>query len=927
MLIVVTQVSTPPVHEENAALPPHQSGEDLGQPLVTNITRWPCRVFRGRTPLLNELRRHLQVEPVLALTGPSGIGKSQVALAYAATPAYQLVWWLRGDSPEVFEAGLAALGQRLAAADTRTRSHAEEVESARAWLLDHDNWLVVIDDAPDASLVLPTVPRGAGHVLITSRIPFPEPGRQNFPIPVLDPQAATEFLLHRTGATDTAGAGRVAAALGFFPLALELAGGYVEQFGTFADYLKLLAGRGPDPGEPGRAVTAAIRISLERIRAVSPAAVELLWLCAFLAPDEIPMDALAPSLGSQGAALRKAAAANRLDQAIGVAWRLALLERQSFGVWMHEQVQRVVRDEVPPAERSAWASAAVATLRTAFPPDPDDPGFRFESERLLPHGFAAADHARGLGVDPAAVASLYHHVGRYHRSRSDLARARVSIELSLALTEGSHGPRHPGLAAPLNDLGWVLRDLAEPAAARACFERALAINEATYGPSHPDVAVTLDNLAQLLYAQGDLPGARAGFDRALAIDVATYGPDHVVVGHLVKSMAGVLGDQQDLAGARAWYERALAIDEMAYGPGHPVVADDLVKLAGVLRDSGELAWARVALERALAINESVYGPADPAVAEVVKRLAGILRDLGDLVGARAGFQRALTIEEMCYGPDHPSVAGIVNNLAVVLRDGGDLHGARAGFERALAIEEAAYGPDHAELVLVVDNLALALQDLGDLAGARAGFDRAFVIDEANFGRDHAAASPVASHRAALLASLPVDVEPEPEPEPELEFVESAPDAVEVLAEPVDSEAGVVETGLLEPEGVVEAVPVPAATPAAETGESSLPAEAQGGGFAHLVEVEVELPVADVGEAGNDAATVGDDASLPASAAMDPGLDTEAAVRREGNEPGLVPEVVAGTQPEAEAGARAEPAAVEPAEPELVVVEREAEPEA
>ena len=827
MLIVVAFTTAHRVEEPNALFPPLEAL--LAPPSrVTNVSRWPCRAFQGRTQLLEDLLRQLKTEPVLALSGPAGVGKSQMALAMASLNTYQLVWWLRADTPEVFEAGCAALGRRLRAAELSPRSHAEDVASARAWLESNDDWLLIVDDVPDPALVTPMLPEGNGHVLITSRSPFSQPGGKNFAVPVLGAYAATEFLLQRTGATDSANAGRVAATLGFLPLALELAGAFVEQYGTFGTYYKLLMAQ--DPGLAGqtwpfdheRAATAACRISLARVRATSPAATELVRLCAFLAPDELPLESLVRGLGPQPAALRKAVSSNRLDEAIGVLWRLSLLERQSYGTWMHRGVQTATRAELPAVEQRTWSAAAVDALRRAFPADPDDVAAAPEFDRLLPHVFAAADLARGLGVEPAATSWLYHQVGRYHRSRSELARARASIEQSLVSAEAAYGPQHPTLAALLNDLGGVLRDLGALAAARACFERALAIYEAAYGPGHPDVVATVDYLAQVLHQLGDLAGARAGYERVLAIDLATYGPDHPAVGDVIGNLAGVLRDQGELIAARAWYERAIAIDQAAYGAGHPAVADGLINLAGVLRDMGEMALARHDFERALGIYEAAYGAANPSVAEVIKKLAGMLRDMGDLAGAQAGFERALAIEEAAVGPNHPIVAGLANNLAVVRRDRGDLLGAQAGFERALAIEEEAFGPGHPEVALVVDNLALALQDLGDFEGARAGFERALAIDEACFGRDHAEASLVAAHLAALDAVIARSTgQAAPAPAAAGSLSEAATD-VEAIEAP-----GVGEGGAVAPAVEAAAPGVEAAPPAFEGAASAVEAAAPG----------------------------------------------------------------------------------------------------
>ena len=83
--------------------------------------------------------------------------------------------------------------------------------------------------------------------------------------------------------------------------------------------------------------------------------------------------------------------------------------------------------------------------------------------------------------------------------------------------EAVHGPDHPDVAASLNNLALILRDLGQPGEARPLLERALAIDEAVYGPDHPEVATDLDNLAMILEDLGQPGTAQQLQERAQAI--------------------------------------------------------------------------------------------------------------------------------------------------------------------------------------------------------------------------------------------------------------------------------------------------------------------------------------------------------------------------------------------------------------------------
>ena len=120
---------------------------------------------------------------------------------------------------------------------------------------------------------------------------------------------SVRFLGERRGeADDDRAADRVADALGDLPPALEQAAAYCEQTGTtlsnYADPLE--QGYGAElwrePRDLERTVAAVWEVSFSKVEADSPACAVLLQFCAFLAPDNIPLDAIRAGAGAAGAA-------------------------------------------------------------------------------------------------------------------------------------------------------------------------------------------------------------------------------------------------------------------------------------------------------------------------------------------------------------------------------------------------------------------------------------------------------------------------------------------------------------------------------------------------------------------------------------------------------------------------------------------------
>ena len=164
-------------------------------------------------------------------------------------------------------------------------------------------------------------------------------------------------------------------------------------------------------------------------------------------------------------------------------------------------------------------------------------------EVLLPHVLAATAHSRDDLLAPGAASAcmwLMDRAGTYLQTQGRYRDAVPLMRRALGIGERVHGPDDRDVAASLNNLATVLRDLGDPAAARPLAERALAIDERALGPEHPDVAIRLSNLALVLQDLGEPAAARPPAERALAIGERVLGPGHPVVEIFERSLAGVL---------------------------------------------------------------------------------------------------------------------------------------------------------------------------------------------------------------------------------------------------------------------------------------------------------------------------------------------------------------------------------------------------
>jgi tetratricopeptide (TPR) repeat protein len=669
---------------------------------LPSVWRVPARNpnFTGREEDLVHMRQAIEAGSrvtVHSIHGMGGVGKTRLAVEYAWAQAgsYDLVWLIIAEKSAAIPDQFTSLARSLGL-EPEVESEALQMQVHGA-LRRLPGWLLIFDNVDEISTikpwlpVVPLPPGTPGHVILTTRRGgFGELG-EVFDVDVLDPEAAVDLMSARVHNIDRAVAAEIATELGWLPLALEQAAAFIDVSEmSAADYLALLKtrtaemlGRGRVAGRDATAAS-VWNLSFERLEQRNPAALQLLDVCAYLAPEAIPLDLFSGQPDLLPSSLAGAAADTlALNDTVAALVDYSLAKRTPSGLQLHRLVQAALRARHMRASRAA---SVAAEPRTKQQPDSHD-GFESlltalrllradlpetiygvpEAWRrwaaLLPHVLTATRHADDLAVGSTGglatmTARLLDRAATYLQVHARLAEARPLAERALAIDEANYGPDHPNVGTDLNTLAWILQDLGDTAAARPLMERALAIDEAAYGSDHPKVAGDLNHLARILFDLRDHAAARPLLERALVIDRATYGPDHLTVGTDMSILSRILYGLGDPDAARPLMERALAIDETAYGPDKPEIATRLGNLASVLRDLGDPAAARPLAESALAIDEAAYGPDHPKVAYRLNSLATILADLRDPADARPLTERALRIAEASYGPDHPRLAWI-----------------------------------------------------------------------------------------------------------------------------------------------------------------------------------------------------------------------------------------------------------------------------
>jgi len=727
----------------------HRQGK---RPAVWHVPLHRNRDFTGREELLTSLREALTsgrpARVTQAIAGLGGVGKTQLALEYVYRHEkdYSAVFWLPAEDSAALAAEYAGLARVLDLPEKDSQDQRVTVAAVHRWLNDNSTWLLVLDNAPEPEGIRQYLPEKCnGHVIITSRHQAWGSVADSLSVPVFPGDKAIEFLLKRTKSKSAAEAGRLAEELGYLPLALEQAAAYIEETAcSMEHYLQALQGGRAEAlkwksktAEYPDSIATTWQVALLRLPALSPVAVELLNLAAFLAPDRIPLDLLLADKSQLPHELAQATGdVVQLDKAKAALRSFSLAEFHGDNMSVHRLVQAVAYDRLGGEKCKALATVAVAIANSAFPERSEDVDTWTVCSRLLPHVLSAVGHARALGLASGALGRLLGQTGLYLHGRAQYPGAEALLRQSLEIREAVFGPEHPDVAESLNNLAIDYAVQGRHAEAEPLLKRALKIWEKKLGPEDTNVLSALNSLAGVCLALGKRAEAEPLMQRSLQIREKILPPGDPSLALSLNNLGGFYILQGEYARAEPLFQRALEIRQNAHGPSHPDVAASLNNLGTLYTRQGRYGEAMPLYQRALNIFEKELGPEHPNVGSALNSLAAVYLNEGNNAEAEPLLQRALTIRKKVLGSENPFVAESLNNLASLYTRQGRYFEAEQLFHQVIEIRTKAFGQAHPDVAASLDSLAEFLRARGRCSEAEPLLQRAVEIAEKVLGQEH-----------------------------------------------------------------------------------------------------------------------------------------------------------------------------------------------
>ncbi len=732
--------------------------------------------FRGRLDLLWQVHSALHdaadnagrpgESPSGALvSGAGGMGKTQLAIEYAVRFADAFpggVFWLRAHGntgPDSGRRRASLVGQLRAFARQLDIGVELELDAIRAVLAgalqrQGKRCLWVVDDLPSGieadELRQWLAPAQLARCLVTTRDRRLLAGLEEVAVDRLEINDARALLTSFEAPTtpdDSVALDQITAALGGFPLALDIAAASIRAIG-FVDFATRLAEAQPEalalaadiapqlPTGHEQSVSRTFDMSFRRL---GKEAKWVLQVACVLAEAPIPPWLLRGALAA-------ALSPDEVRRGIADARAESLLVRQpESGFCIHGLIAQSFAAWTPPQRVDAARQGAVGALLSHL----DGEGQSIRSADWLrswqPHAHALLD---GNSVEQIDLAG---RVAQAELAAGEFESAELTAVSAKEKVERLHR-RHPLRVVCRDTLGTVLF-------ARGLYDQALAELEDALGEA---LRIGTPPWARLRIRakQAQVLGARGCCREQLEVLREVLAEARGVTDlqpSVVIAWQGLLGRALLDDGQVSHAVRVLTSAEAASRSGDPMNQTTLrirLDLGMAFHADGQLQRAETEF-RELAVDcERHLGSAHPATLECRNGLSAVRADLGIDSGEAADVANMVSER---LGAEHPSAWTSQHNHAVGLLERGDLLGAEALLRHVYEQRRSHLGRDHHLTLLTAQLLGEALRLQGKLGEALPLHEQVVSRARAVLGPEHPQTLAARSSLGlALIASGGVD---------------------------------------------------------------------------------------------------------------------------------------------------------------------------
>ncbi|NGX59353.1 MAG: Photosystem I assembly protein Ycf3 [Chlamydiae bacterium] len=626
--------------------------------------------FVGRKELLSKIHAALSKQPVL-LYGHGGVGKSELALAYANEhrSEYSLIFSLRAETPDTLEQSYRELAKLLGVfiENLKPKKIIEKVHSA---LEAQQNWLLIYDN------VATTIPLPKGKILLTSRQPLAHFSPETLAVEVLlfTEDEAVELLQKITGEDKSDAMHQLAARLGCYPLILGQIARYIKRNAhlDIPQYLEDCVARGlglvrMEANERYQQTAEGIFVSL--LNLLNPLDLQWLQICSQLNPDGIPGYFLSEWLEKKHPDIDSDKSRDDIIENLSSKLTILRFNRSGKTFSMHRIFQEILKligetqDGIGPKSSYNQACKLLVILwgKIDFESMKDWGKTQSSVEELYVHSIILIHDPRFDVLSPDDQALFYAKVGMAEERQGKYESALTKYQKTLEIGEGL--PSKPlDKAMILNNIGRCHNKLGQTEAALVTLKIALATLESSREDNTLAYANILINIGICNYHQDDHDLSFKRYQRALDIQIFLL-RDHPDTALSHERIGYYFFSQKKYKDALSSHSKALEMRKrITSGQDHPNIAASLNNMGNCHQYLEEFEVAFRLHQKALKIWRKTLSPNHPDIALGLNSIASDYALKGCFKEAIEFLQQACEIAKRSHGEDHKLTQGYTKRL-------------------------------------------------------------------------------------------------------------------------------------------------------------------------------------------------------------------------------------------------------------------------
>ncbi|KAL1843463.1 hypothetical protein VTJ49DRAFT_1573 [Mycothermus thermophilus] len=758
--------------------------------ILTAVT--PCHMvpgllseaFVGRGPEIEWLRDTLQPEQDerlgmrVGIHGMTGMGKTQLMLKYEAEyrSCYSTQLFLSAPSKKNFQDSLQDVLEALDLPQRDKPDLSAKILGLHNWLLQSQNWLLLIDNVDNESvdLILQLLAPGApGHVIVTSQEPPTN-------------EAVEIFIKHAGIAADAENksvATEIVQALGFLPHAIEQAASYTRVNWLSPEAFLDRYQETPDEILEWDKDYDEKLLVFDSLEKWHPDALAILKAFSLLETESIPVfDEWQRADWTPGFSnvLLSDIFSDRVrrERAIAKLCDLSLVRRMSDQrlLWMHDLTRTTARRLIPPWDMKAWVNEILKVVYHMMPvkeSTAEDRGWvdtclpfamgllrkvelefqtdeyacllalcavcnlRHDAWGLSQEQFEAAlpEYAKYLGLEHPRTLTLMHNHAWAVRNRGNVKTGEAIFRRTWELRSKAVGPGAPETLSALNDLAETIERAGRLKEAEAMFKALWEGYRESTGEGSQETLAAGHNYALCFHNQGRLREAAEVYRDVLSRSAKERVPRDEGTLKTMANYAATLDQDGRSDEASDMYHRALVGYTEILGVNHRLTLRLRVNIASLLKQQGRFKDAEFELLQCVEKAMSLWEIAGVETMAYLYDMGEVWQAKGDLCKARDAYK---TVVDAVKGEmiGHPLVPRWIDSWSTAEREMGHLTLALEKSKLAYELFEGQLGWYDPYTLVAANDYAEALQALGEYPQAWGLYTRCLGSFSSLLGKDH-----------------------------------------------------------------------------------------------------------------------------------------------------------------------------------------------